>query len=162
MLVATSAGVVGVLFGAVATPTYQFRYNSSRSAPLGWYVIVPAHDPQLDAYVLTRLPAAAALLADERRYLPRNVPLLKRVAAIHGQLVCNTTSGLAVDGVPIARALARDSLGRPLEAWMGCRHLADDELLLLSADNAASFDSRYFGPIHRAQAIGEAIPIWTW
>jgi conjugative transfer signal peptidase TraF len=156
------AAVVGLLSGAVARPTYQLRYNTSRSAPLGWYVIVPAHQVQVGAFVLARPPLAAALLAEQRRYLPRNVPLLKRVAAAHGQLVCSTANALAIDRERVTRALTRDSLGRPLEAWKGCRHLAADELFLLNVDNAASFDSRYFGPIRRSDVVGQAIPLWTW
>jgi conjugative transfer signal peptidase TraF len=162
ILVATSAGLVGLLFGAVAKQTYQLRYNSSRSAPLGWYVIVPAGDVPAGAFVLARPPHAAALLAEQRRYLPSNVPLLKRVAATHGQLVCSTTNALAIDRRYVTRALTRDSLGRPLEAWKGCRRLAADELFLLNVDSAASFDSRYFGPISRDAVVGKAMPLWTW
>ncbi len=46
--------------------------------------------------------------------------------------------------------------------WSGCRRLAAHELFLIAPASAASFDSRYFGPVTRAQVIGRAVPLWTW
>lgn len=162
ILLATFLGVAVVLLGAVVRPSYQIRYNTSQSAPLGWYAIVPARDLPVGAFALARLQVAAATLADQRGYLPITVPILKRVAAISGQNVCATGDGVAVDGVFVARSLSHDSAGRYLAAWRGCRQLVGDELFLLNADSAASFDGRYFGPIPGTNVIGEAIPLWTW
>jgi type IV secretory pathway protease TraF len=33
---------------------------------------------------------------------------------------------------------------------------------LIAPGSAASFDSRYFGPVTRAQVIGRALPVWNW
>jgi len=162
IVVAMCVGVVGLLFGAVAKPTYHLRYNTSRSAPLGWYVVVPAANVPVGALVLARLPPAAEALADQRHYLPRGVPLLKPVAATRGQLVCSEAGDVEIDGALAARALSRDSTGRPLAAWTGCRRLDADQLFLLNPDSAASFDSRYFGPVRRTAVVGQAIPLWTW
>jgi conjugative transfer signal peptidase TraF len=161
-LLITVLGVIGASLGSLVKPSYQVRYNTSQSAPLGWYAIVPASDMPVGAFALVQLPAAAAELANRRGYLLQTVPILKRVAATHGQVICTVVDGIFVDGVLTARALAHDSAGRPLAHWTGCRRLAGDELFLLNADNAASFDSRYFGPIHRSAVIGKAIPLWTW
>jgi conjugative transfer signal peptidase TraF len=161
-LLMTFLGVIAASVGSFVKPSYQVRYNTSRSAPLGWYVIVPEREVPVGAFVLARLPVAAAVFADQRGYLPRTVPILKRVAASHGQRICAKGDGIIVDGVFTARALAHDSAGRSLEHWTGCQRLAEDELFLLNVDSAASFDSRYFGPIRSSAVIGKAIPLWTW
>ncbi|CAM5392957.1 S26 family signal peptidase [Alcaligenes phenolicus] len=136
-------------------------YNASDSAPRGFYAVRQDVIRQGD-WLLTRLPAEAARLAAQRRYLPLNVPLLKRVAALPGDHVCARTGRVYVNDQPIAVALTQDRQGRPLTPWTGCRWLADDEVFMLSTHHAASFDSRYFGPIPRTTALGLAVPLWTW
>lgn len=156
--------VVGLtaLFASVVMPhPMQLVYNPSESAPLGWYAVrdKPVH---VGDYVVARLPAAASQLAAARHYLPSTIPLLKRVGAMDGQQVCVHHGIVSIDGHVVARTLARDGLGRPLADWEQCRRLKRGELFLLSTSSAASFDSRYFGPISVAATFGEAMPLWIW
>jgi conjugative transfer signal peptidase TraF len=137
-------------------------YNPTASAPRGWYLIAPATEFKVNDFVLAQLPEGARRLASERRYLPSNVPLLKRIGARSPQFVCVRGRSLWIDGALAATALTHDGRGRDLAVWTGCRVLNPDELLLLSHENAASFDSRYFGPIHSINVIGKASPVWTW
>ena len=53
-----------------------------------------------------------------------------------------------------------DRKGRPMPRWNECRVLVRDEFFLLLKP-ADSFDSRYFGPVPRAQIIGRLAPLWT-
>jgi type IV secretory pathway protease TraF len=69
---------------------------------------------------------------------------------------------VTIDGRDVAAALRHDRFGRPLPSWSGCRRLGTEELFLIAPNSAASFDSRYFGPVTRAQVIGRALPVWTW
>ncbi|WP_442593366.1 S26 family signal peptidase [Parapusillimonas sp. JC17] len=146
-----------------AEPARMLRliYNASDSAPRGFYAIRQAKPAHGD-WVVTRLPPVAAALAAERQYLPINVPLLKRVAAMYGEHVCVGNGRVTINGQYIARALARDSLGRALTPWRGCRLLAEEEFFLLSDHHESSFDSRYFGPVSRMALLGVAVPIWVW
>lgn len=160
-VVATLA-ILGVLLSTRLHSSYRLMYNPSESAPRGWYVMVPVESPRVDDFVVVRLPEKVAAMAAHRGYLPETVPLLKHVAGIGGQQACSTAGSLSLDGRLVVRARDHDGAGRPLIPWSGCRALIADEVLLLSTTSDASFDSRYFGPIHRSAIIGRAIPVWTW
>ncbi len=137
-------------------------YNPSDSAPRGWYAWCPVRPWRPGAPVFARLPAAAADLAHQRGYLPRRLPILKRIGAVGGQHACVRGGLVRIDGRVLALARARDGAGRPLAAWPGCRTLASDEVFLFATGHGASFDSRYFGPVNRQHILGEAVPLWTW
>ena len=155
-------GVLTIVPTSIVRSPYRLVYNPSESAPRGWYGVGLPRDLTKGTFALVLLPDAVARLADERRYLPSSVPLLKRVAAVSGQRVCERDGVVEIDGSPVARAKTIDGAGRRLEFWAGCRMLADGELFLLSQTADSSFDSRYFGPIDHTRVIGRAIPVWTW
>jgi conjugative transfer signal peptidase TraF len=137
-------------------------YNSSSSVPQGWYAVESTAGLHRGDFALVRLPASVAQLADQRRYLPRSVPLLKRVGAVAGDQVCERGGLVHINGVLVAQSLDRDGAGRPLVPWSGCRPLIADELFLLGTTSAASFDSRYYGPVSFHSVMGVALPWWTW
>ncbi len=137
-------------------------YNASPSAPIGWYWLDPVGPLSSGQYVVAGIPQSAAALADQRGYLPQDVPLLKPVAAQYGQLVCERNRTVAIGGRIVATALIADHSGRALPAWTMCRRLTANELFLLNAHRLDSFDSRYFGPIDRSRVLGTARPLWTW
>jgi conjugative transfer signal peptidase TraF len=124
--------------------------------------MVPVESPRVNDFVVVRLPEKVAAMAAQRGYLPETVPLLKHVAGIGGRHVCSIEGSLSLDGRAVVHARTHDGAGRPLIPWSGCRALLADEVLLLSTTSEASFDSRYFGPVHRSAIIGRAIPIWIW
>ncbi len=125
--------------------------NESPSLPEGLYWRAYGADTVVGSVVAVAQPAQA------RSYLtglglPGEMLLIKRVAATGGDVVC------ALDGAvetPIGRYRVRDrdSRGRALPVWGGCRLLGSDELFLVG-DTATSFDSRYFGPVRRADIVG--------
>ena len=65
----------------------------------------------------------ASFLADGG-YLPRGVPLMKRVLALPGQSVCRHGLRITIDRVEVGDAQARDRRGRDLPDWQGCRTVA--------------------------------------
>lgn len=156
---ASACGVAALAFAAFATPRLRLIYNASASEPIGWYRVAPVAVLRAGDLVLTRLPADAAALADRRGYLPSHVPLLKRVGAVAPQHVCVRGGVVRIDGAPVAVALRADRVQRPLPRWRQCRRLAEGELFLLSTAHPASFDSRYYGPVPAADAIGWARPV---
>lgn len=153
-------GLAGLGFGIIAEPAPRVVWNASASAPLGLYWVT--HEPiQRGDFVLAEAPQAARQLAAARGYLPARVRLVKRIAAIAGDVVCAVGNIILIDGREVARRLQRDSRGRPLPAWEGCRALGLDEVFLLMAEVPDSFDGRYFGPISRGAIIGKLSPVWT-
>src|SRR3546814_16635298 len=116
--------------------------------------------PPVGALVAITPPAQLARFLDRRRYLPIGVPLLKHVAARPGTQVCRFGSRVTIDRHVVAIALDRDSHGRPLPAWRGCRILGRAEFFLLNAA-ADSMDGRYFGPIPATGLLGRATPVLT-
>lgn len=155
-------GIFFAMLGSVVTPTHRLLYNVSDSAPHGWYLLVPETEIIVGTLVFARLSNRVAKLADRRGYLPKSVPLLKRVVATSGHQVCALGSLIWIDGAVTARSLSIDGAGRILDRWHGCRRLERDELFLMGNELPNSFDSRYFGPVNAAQILGRAVPLWTW
>ena len=158
-----TASMFAASFTAVAAfdPLPRVIWNASASAPLGLYRIQPDSDPQLGVLVAARPPEPFGQWMAERGYLGEDVPLLKHVSAKAGQRVCRIGGIVSVDARPVAVALTRDRLGRPLPVWQGCRTLAAGELLLLNPAHPDSLDGRYFGPLRASAVLGRAIPILT-
>lgn len=136
-------------------------WNASASMPIGFYTITPTDRLEVTDLVVVNAPEPLASFLAERRYLPRGVPLLKRVAGLPGQQVCRRGVHITVDGIDMGDALARDHLGRELPAWQGCRRIADDEVFLMNWWRDDSLDGRYFGPLPASAIVGHALPLWT-
>lgn len=155
--VAPAAGP-GYPAGAIAP---RLVYNASDSVPRGFYVI-RVQPLRVGDAILTRLPVSAARLAAERGYLPAGVPLIKPIAAGYGDHVCVRNGIVRINGRVVTFTRMHDREGRSLTAWSGCQLLAEHEWFLLGTEYAASFDSRYFGPVSRTAAYGVAVPLWVW
>jgi len=161
-------GVIGITVLAcvslatihVVDPPPRLVWNASASAPVGLYWVRRDKHIQLGDLVLARLPDTARALAAERSYLPSNTPGVKRVAALTGDVVCVRNGLVLVNEGVAARALNKDSSGRELTPWWGCRALEPGEVLLLN-EAPGSFDGRYFGPSRGRDIIGKLVPLWT-
>lgn len=151
---------VGALIGTIAhPPKVRLLWNASASAPIGLYLVAPDAPLEVGDMVAAWPPEGARQLAAMRRYLPSGVPLVKRVAATKGSQVCALEARITADGRTVARRRKQDAHGRPMPWWSGCRRLHHGQVLLLNRA-AASFDSRYFGPVEQAAILGKAVLIW--
>ena len=150
---------VGVgLAGAARRTPEPWLVNETASLPPGVYVRTA--EPARPGAIITLSPPPLA-----RGYLsalgaPPDARLLKRVAAGPGETVCRDARRLSWPRGTVA-ALIRDRRGRPLPAWRGCRRLGPDELIVVG-DSAASFDSRYFGPVRLTAVDGVYREVWRW
>ena len=157
------AGVVAAATLATLTvPVSRYAvWNATASVPTGLYLIRGKASLHVGERVAVEPPPAMRRLRAERNYLPRGVPLLKRVAALRGQRVCRFAHGVTIDGEYVGAARAHDSLGRPLPVWAGCITLRSGELFVMSPAAPDSFDGRYFGVLRMSDVIGRAKPVWT-
>lgn len=154
------AWAIGALSAAlgitiVLPPRPLLVWNASASAPVGLYAVRPARDLHRGDMVIAKAPEAWAIFAARRRYLPANVPLVKRVAAVRGDVVCALARAVFVNGRRVAERRPVDGQGRPMPWWRGCVRLSGSAHFLLM-DDPDSFDGRYFGPTDHADVIGRA------
>lgn len=152
--------------GAIAVPAViEFPttviWNASPSAPIGLYQVQSVDELEVPDLVAVDPPEPLERFVVERGYLPPDIPLLKRVVGVPGQRVCRIDHTITVDGVEMGTALERDSFGRSMPVWQGCRRIASDKIFLMNWDVENSLDGRYFGPIPTSSIIGSAVPLWT-
>lgn len=154
------ATLIGALAMSIVFPRSPLLvWNVSASAPIGLYAIGPQGEIAAGDTVLARVPDRWRGLAGERRYIPINVPLVKRVAAEPGDTVCAFGQEVFVNRRWIAERRETDGAERPMPWWSGCVTLRRGALFLLM-DSPDSFDGRYFGPTQRGDIIGTARLIW--
>jgi conjugative transfer signal peptidase TraF len=154
-----SVGVLALAFGADRTPLYL--WNASASVPLGLYGLHPSNTRYVGELVAVMPPEPLATFLADGSYLPRGVPMLKHVLALPGQTVCRKGPTIFVDDIAKGRARVRDSHGRLLPAWQGCRLIGVGELFLMNWQSADSLDGRYFELTPSSAVIARAYPLWT-
>ena len=159
LTMAAAVAVIGTTLGPKSA--LRFVWNASESVPTGLYQVQPARRLMVTTLVVAYPPEPLAAFLSDSGYLPRGVPLIKRILALPGQTVCRTGLTIAVDGIEMGAAQERDRRGLALPAWQGCRTIAGDEVFLMNWDEPASLDGRYFGPISLQAIVGRAVPLWT-
>jgi conjugative transfer signal peptidase TraF len=145
------------------------RYNGTPSFPTGFYMVSGKHAVKGDL-VLVSLPALPVFeMARLRGYL--NVAftpvgrIMKRLVGGSGDRVTIDANGVEVNGIRLKNStpLTRDAAGRPMVYYPLTDYvLGPDEVLLMSDYNPASFDSRYFGPLHSTTIESVVRPLLTW
>jgi conjugative transfer signal peptidase TraF len=160
-LSAAIVGLVAAICLTIAVPPRPFLvWNASASAPIGLYVVSWNAPVISGETVIARVPQRFRKMASRRLYLPNEVPLVKRVAATPGDLICARGRGIYINGAWAAARFNTDASGRPMPWWQGCKRLRDGQLFLLSADAPTSFDGRYFGASQGSDVIGKARLVW--
>jgi conjugative transfer signal peptidase TraF len=143
--------------------------NTTPSFPRGLYLPL-GRAPQVGDLAAFCPTSAVANYGLSRGYInpgscpAGSVPLIKRMAAAGGNLVTIGPAGVLVDGTVLknSRPMVRDGLGRPLPQLYLSQRLSAGQVLLMSDYEAASFDSRYFGPLDRQGVLRGMRPVLTW
>jgi conjugative transfer signal peptidase TraF len=161
--------IVSVFTLALSVYALGFRVVLTQSVPRGLYraVDVPLVRGTLVAFCLS---PAVATFATARGYVRWGTcaggtqPVVKRIGALAGDTVELRPEVILVNGTPLPNSatLARDSHDRTLPyVPRGRYQVADGEFWLFATHSPESWDSRYFGPVRRAQILSTAHAVWT-
>lgn len=151
-------GVIGASFALIATnlwpPGPIVYWNLSASLPQGPYMKSRDEKILVGHHVAANVPKDWAALVNQRRYLTRNIPLLKQVKAGAGDRICARGASILINDIAVARRFERDQLNRSLPWWSACITLKEDEFFLMG-EGDYSFDGRYFGVTKRRDIIAK-------
>ena len=171
--------IVAMLVAAAVTAwdNGDWRLNLSPSEPMGIWSVAPIapgtrlrvgdvvtlcpHLPQGYPYGWLEDGQSHAACADGR------APFIKTIVAGPGDVVRETSQGVAIDGRPLpdSRPLPLTT-SKPqvrLPQWRGTVTLKAGEYWAYGAgDPRFSFDSRYWGPFRQAWVRGIAHPVAVW
>lgn len=161
LIIATALATMGVGYPGLTPMPIKLIWNASASAPIGFYTIDFDGPFEVTDLVAVDAPEPLATFLADRGYLPKGVPLMKRVLAVSGQTVCRTNLTITVDRVEVGTALERDRAGRDLPEWQGCQRIQTGEFFAMNWQVEGSLDGRYFGLLSTDQIIGRAVPLWT-
>jgi len=157
-IIALSCGsIAAILLAGVVQVAPILVWNASASAPIGLYLIENC-PLEIGDYALIAPDGTLEKFIAGRGYLPENIPLLKRVAALPGDEICREGEAIFINETYVAEARIFDSFGRELPKWNGCFTLQSDESFLLN-DHEKSLDGRYFGATKADDVIGVARPV---
>lgn len=161
ILWATALSAALVAAPALFAWSPRLIWNASASAPIGLYAVQPVAQIEVGDLVAVRPPEHLATFLASRGYLPRGVPLIKRVLALPGTEVCREGATIIAYGHVYGVARDRDRRGRELPRWQGCRVIAEGEVFLMNRDAPDSLDGRYFGPVPASAITAQLTPLWT-
>jgi conjugative transfer signal peptidase TraF len=139
-----------------------YCFNITPSEPVGIYELVSGGASR-GALVLLEQPHGS-VTSTLRRYIPAKLRLVKRVAAIPGDVVRIDSDGVYVNGLrwPDSVPLLHDDEGRALHPYpCGVYRVAAGRLWVMS-NHPRGLDSRYFGPVPAASVISRLEPLLTW
>ena len=139
-------------------PAPLILFNDTPSEPTGFYLRT-ALAPAIGAIIAFRPPADAWPYVGQALPARARTSILKTIRAGQGDQVCAQHQVLAINGRALARIARVDRRGRTLPGWSGCRRLGDGEFFVLSTRIPNSVDSRYYGPVRRAEILGVYTPL---
>ncbi|MBN1643080.1 MAG: signal peptidase I [Anaerolineae bacterium] len=80
------------------------------------------------------------------------IPLIKRVIGLPGEVIAIQDNHVTIDGVPLDEAYLDDVVQRDY----GPHEVPAGHVFVMGDNRGASNDSRYFGPVREDQIIGRA------
>ncbi|WP_165191663.1 S26 family signal peptidase [Caulobacter soli] len=156
VLIGLGLGAAALAQAAPSAPVVLI--NTSDSEPPGLYFRSSA-EPAVGEMIAFRPPADAWPYVGAAMPERARTSILKTIRAGEGDAVCTDGRQLSINGARLAAIARTDRRGRILPQWGGCRRLRTGEFFVYSARIPNSFDSRYYGPVRRADLIGVFRPL---
>lgn len=145
------------LFCQLIHQKYGLRYQISPSMPKGWYEIHYMPQPiQRHSLIVFKAPEPYEDFLLSHHLIPDNGELLKEVIAVPGDTACIKHHQLWVNSKAIAKQNPDIINDKTIPKENFCGTLSSEEYLVLGPFHPRSYDSRYFGPIPKANIIAIA------
>ena len=134
--------------------THQFTDSMKKGVFI--YAPLPQTIKKNDVVLFSLSPKWLKFLLN-KGYLKKPIPVMKKVFATKGDLVCIKRDKIYINYKFIAKTLQFDHNNNILPKTKICRILKKGEFFLMSTKIPNSFDSRYMGIIKRAQIFARVI-----
>lgn len=161
--------IVSTLFTLALAFFIDHTYvNETDSLPKGWYYKTssPIERGRIVTACLSEKDTNFGL---QRHYFFNGsecygaAPIMKQVVAIPGDDVFLTKDFIAVNGKKFnLKTFQYDSRHRKLPHFQRGEYYPTEGYWLIGTNNPKSWDSRYFGPIHKSQILWVVTPVLTW
>lgn len=170
-LVAGAAAYVVLVLGIIGADAAGLRINITPSVPIGvWRLSPGANFARGDTVSVCPKPSKEEADAGIRcAWMFRDEPVFKPVAAVAGDLVEVTPSGIRVNDVLLPNTAVPEDIqtrgARPgevvLDRMTPGRYVVEQgSVWILSSYNDRSYDSRYYGPIPASFIEGKLALYW--
>lgn len=147
-----------------------YRFNHTTSLPMGIYRLNSESFSRGKIVIYCPDTRKAFTMALNRLFIAKGncpngtEPLFKPIAAMPGDTVNVSASGLSVNGVLLHNTMAKqkDGMGRPMPVMQAGEYVVKPgQVWLASTYNPQSFDSRYFGAVALKDVRGVMNPVWV-
>lgn len=129
------------------------------SMPKGYYLTYRTEDIGRNDDVLFQPNEKTQQFIVGHGWLPKGVPLLKRIVGIQGDRLCIKQQQVVLNNKTIASIKDKDIKGNQLPQFQFCGVIAHNQYFVQGIANDHSFDSRYYGLISGNQIISKAIKL---
>lgn len=140
---------------------YGITYQVSSSMPRGLYLTRPIDRLERGNWVILYPPNFATTYLLRYHFIPQSRLLLKSIAAVPGDFVCQQEHRLWINQHAVAVLLDQDVHHQTIAQRHFCQRLSTDEYLVIGLHDPRSYDGRYFGPVPRRNIIAQALPLFT-
>lgn len=143
----------GFLIGVFLSGSYGLYCNLTDSFKEGFFVVKKQFKySELKTGVIVTVPVEW-----DNKYIAKGKKLIKRIGCNEGDYLANEGRDFFCNGVLIASALEKDSQGESIEQFSFSGYIPQGKMFLI-ADDAKSYDSRYYGLIEKTNV--KEVGVW--
>ncbi len=154
--------VLVVLLLASRYLSTKIVFQITGSMPRGIYIIATPQKIDRGQTIIFSLPQSIRGMIEDRQWVPPNVSMLmKDVYGVPDDMILVNDKGLSINGEHLGSVKKYDNQGLPLaQQNRDMEYRLKDAEYFAACPSDNSYDSRYFGPVHRKHIKGVVRPLW--